>query len=235
MTTTATCKTCGSAFEYEPASLGKTTIAIRFAPGMCSSCAEVEAQRDAAQRRQERFADRNLPRRYVDATFDGFTVGTPSQQRALDVVRDHAADGVYLMGRAGCGKTHLAACAVADGPGGSLFVPVTELLDDIRAGFGGDGRGLYERALRAPLLALDDLGAEQVTDWVRDRLYNLLNARWNACLSLIVTTNVPPKLIAERIGDGAASRIAGLCRHRIEVQGPDGRRVDREYGAQVAP
>ncbi len=224
MTTTATCRVCGASFGYEPAPPSDSTLALHFTPTICNACAVAEQETEACRRRQEALAERNVPRRYASATFGTFVPKTPSQQRALEIVRDAAGEGVYLIGRAGCGKTHLAACAALEGPAGSLFVATTELLDDIRAGFDGDGRGLYERAKLSPLLVLDDLGSEAVTDWVRDRLYNLLNVRWNRVLPLIVTTNVAPRLIAERIGDGAASRLAGLCRHRIEVDGPDARR-----------
>ena len=98
------------------------------------------------------------------------------------------------------------------------------LLDDLRRGYNGEGQGLFVRALAAPLLALDDLGSEAVTDWVRDRLYTLINHRWDHCMPLIVTTNVAPADLAERVGQGVASRIAGCCAQRISVKGPDGRR-----------
>jgi len=224
MTATVTCRACAASFDYEPAPPSDSTFAVQFAPTICNACAAAEQEAEVRRRRQEALAERNVPRRYGSATFESYVPRTPSQQRALELVRGSAGEGVYLMGRAGTGKTHLAACAALEGPSGSLFVATTELLDDIRAGFDGYGRGLYERAKLSPLLVLDDLGCEAVTDWVRDRLYNLLNARWNAVLPLIVTTNAAPKLIAERIGDGAASRLAGLCRHRIEVEGPDARR-----------
>jgi len=222
MIATATCQVCGTQFEYDSRA-SDTSFRIP-APTICHSCDVAEREAAERRRRQEALADRNVPARYASATFDTYVPQTPSQQRALEVMRDSAAEGVYLVGRAGVGKTHLAACAVLDGPRDSLFVATTELLEDIRAGLHGNGRGLYERAKRAPLLVLDDLGSEAVTDWVRDRIYSLLNTRWNAVRPLIVTTNVTAKDIAERIGDGAASRLAGLCRHRIEVQGPDARR-----------
>ena len=143
---------------------------------------------------------------------------------ALELLRDRAGEGVMLIGDAGCGKTHLACAAISVGPPGSLFANTTTLLDDVRRGFGGEGQGLFARALSAPLLALDDLGSEAVTDWVRDRLYALINHRWDHCLPLLVTTNVLAADLAERIGQGVTSRIAGCCAHRIRVQGPDGRR-----------
>ena len=143
------------------------------------------------------------------------------------------------------GKTLLAAAAINSGPCGSLFVGSIELLDDVRASYAGGGHGLLERALDAPLLAIDDLGSESPTDWVRDRFHWLLEqGAWNTCLPLIVTTNCSPQLIAERIGPAAASRIRGLCTHCIEVVGPDmrfrqpriaDRRHDRQGASEDTP
>ena len=238
---TTTCGLCQAAFPYEPQLLPPNSFMVEIpAPHLCPDCTAAETQRREAEIEQERReeerrddARRNLPCRYRDASFASFTAHSESQARALAAVRDHAMEGVYLQGRAGCGKTHLAAAAISVAPSGSLFVASTELLDDIRVGYEGAGRGLYERAKQAPLLALDDLGAEAVTDWVRDRLYTLLNRRWNECRPLIVTTNCAAALLAQRTGEGATSRLAGICARRIEVTGPDLRRRKGGLGAAL--
>jgi DNA replication protein DnaC len=225
MTRTTSCRHCGAEIEYEPSPLDS---AAGFCPQICTECAANVNAEEAEQARTEARLERNVPLRYAGATFESFKARTPTQRRALEAARDHAREGVFLLGPPGCGKTHLACAAVMDGPAGSLFVSTTDLLDDIRAGFDNDGRGLFERAKRSPLLALDDLGSEAVKDWVRDRLYTLLNARWNDGLPIITTTNCSPQTIGERIGKAGVSRLAGLCRHRIDVQGPDGRRELQE-------
>jgi DNA replication protein DnaC len=218
----ALCRECGGQIAFEPARSGLAANNLR--PSLCESCA---AAQDAGQAALLVVAEREarcLPPRYRSATFESFTARTPSQELALGAMRDRAAEGVMLVGGAGCGKTHLACAAISAGPVGSLFVNTAALLDDVRKGYEGEGVGLFARALTSPLLALDDLGSEAVTDWVRDRLYTLLNHRWDHYLPLIVTTNVRAADLAERIGRGVASRIAGCCAQRISGKGPDARR-----------
>lgn len=217
-TDTTVCRFCGSPIEFEANQI------TYLKPSICKSCMDALNRQANDDCRQRELKARGIPPRYRGATFDSFRPVTPSQQAALEAARDHAGEGVMLLGKAGCGKTHLACAAIMAGPDGSLFANTAELLDDVRRGFDGAGSRLFERALRSPLLALDDLGAEAVTDWVRDRLYTLINHRWDHCLPLIVTTNVKAADLAARIGQGVASRIAGCCARRIEVQGPDGRR-----------
>lgn len=217
----ATCRECGQEFEYETTD---SPLLANFAPRICGACGQLAAAAEVVQRMDERRIERNVPPRYAGADFASFTPHSATQRQALEAARDHAMDGVFLSGAPGSGKTHLACAAVMAGPLGSLFVSTTDLLDDIRAGFDGDGHGLYERAKHAPLLALDDLGSEAVTDWVRDRLYVLLNTRWNNAAPMIVTTNCIPRVITERIGKAGVSRLS-MCRHRIDITGaPDGRR-----------
>jgi DNA replication protein DnaC len=220
MIDTVLCRDCRADFQYErpegaPAGL---------LPSICPACAGKLAEQEDEEARKAARAERNVPPRYAESGFGTFKPTTPTQRAALVAVRDHARQGVFLLGPPGCGKTHLACAAIMAGPTGSLFVSTTDLLDDIRAGFEGDGHGLFERAKRAPLLALDDLGSEAVKDWVRDRLYTLLNWRWNQSMPVIATTNCRPKTISERIGEAGVSRLSGLCQHRIEMQGPDARR-----------
>ena len=57
----------------------------------------------------------------------------------------------------------------------------------------------------SPLLILDDLGTESATGWVKEKLYQLFNYRYNARLPTVITTTthldeLDPKL-ASRIGD----------------------------------
>lgn len=229
MTAVASCTRCGADIPYEPHDEG---LLVGLRPTVCRECAERDERLLMEQVAAAEQESRNIPPRYRGATFAGFRATTPSQLLALEAMRDHASEGVLLMGPAGCGKTHLACAAIAAGESGSLFANTAELLDDVRRGYDGDGRGLYERALDAPLLALDDIGAEAVTDWVRDRLYVLINHRWDHCLPLVVTTNVPAAELASRIGQGVASRLAGCCAHRIVVKGPDGRRADLRPGGE---
>ena len=103
---------------------------------------------------------------------------------------------LVFVGPPGCGKTHLAAAVanarIARGEP-ALFVVVPDLLDHLRAAFGPTSDvtydELFESVRSAPLLILDDLGTQSSTPWAREKLFQLLNARYNARLPTIVTTN----------------------------------------------
>jgi len=109
---------------------------------------------------------------------------------------EHPEGWVLLTGTYGCGKTHLAA-AIAnarlelDQP--VIFAIVPDLLDHLRATFGPEAETSYDEMFdqlrNAPLLILDDLGAHSGTPWAQEKLFQLLNHRYNAQLPTVITTN----------------------------------------------
>ena len=103
---------------------------------------------------------------------------------------------LVLAGTYGCGKTHLAAAiahARIDMGEPVLFVVAPDLLDHLRSTFGPGSEvsydDLFEHVRTAPLLILDDLGAQSNTAWAQEKLFQLLNHRYNAQLPTVITTN----------------------------------------------
>jgi DNA replication protein DnaC len=105
-------------------------------------------------------------------------------------------EGWFIFtGTYGCGKTHLAA-AIANHNATQgrpvLFVVVPDLLDHLRATFNPQSSisfdQRFEEVRRAPLLVLDDLGTESATPWVREKLYQIFDYRYNARRPTVITT-----------------------------------------------
>lgn len=110
---------------------------------------------------------------------------------------------LVLAGVNGCGKTHLAAAIanelVAHGHNDVMLIVTPDLLDHLRAAFSPQATTSYDRRFdevkNCPVLILDDLGTESATPWAREKLFQLLNYRYNAQLPTIITTSSEPKKI----------------------------------------
>ncbi|MGA9192539.1 MAG: ATP-binding protein [Anaerolineales bacterium] len=121
-----------------------------------------------------------------------------SLDKAFEAARQFSEDPegwLVLTGPYGSGKTHLAAAianfrALQGHP--VTFVVVPDLLDHLRATFSPSSDTSYDRRFEqirgAQVLVLDDLGTQAMTPWVREKLYQLFNHRYNAGLPTVITT-----------------------------------------------
>lgn len=162
-----------------------------------------------------------IPQRYVDhqlATFRA-VAGTEKALAAARACVDEPR-GMVLIGKPGSGKTHLAVGilrAIAEAGSErdtslsffrSRFVVVPDLLDTLRERINDSTvRDPLPTLATAPLLVLDDLGREKPSEWVTDRLYVLVNRRYNNLLPTIVTTNYQLSELADRGYDAMMSRL----------------------------
>ena len=113
---------------------------------------------------------------------------------------------LIFQGVNGCGKTHLAA-AIANyrrTQGEAVFfVVVPDLLDHLRSSFSPDSKMPYdkffEKIRESPLLILDDFGEQSATPWAQEKLYQLINYRYNARLPMVITTCLSLDEIETRI------------------------------------
>ncbi len=113
---------------------------------------------------------------------------------------------LVFTGPYGCGKTHLAA-AIGNFRNEKgkppIYVTSIELLDHLRATFNPESDVRFDRRFKeyqtSGLLILEDLGSESMTPWVKERLYQLFNARYNAKLPTVITTSKSIDEIDDRI------------------------------------
>lgn len=113
---------------------------------------------------------------------------------------------LVFMGGYGTGKTHLAAAIgkfrakMGEEP---IFTVVPDLLDHLRATFSPTSSVSYDSVFTqvrtASLLILDDLGTQSATPWAREKLYQILNYRYETRLPTVITTSSSFEEIDPRI------------------------------------
>jgi DNA replication protein DnaC len=147
-------------------------------------------------------------------------------------VRLDAGRGLWLFGDTGTGKTTLAMlvskAALEAGCSVAIY-SLPKLLARIRRTYdsepGGDSYlAFFERLTSVDLLHIDDLGAEKRSDWVLEQLYALINERYEAQRSVLVTTNLPHEELEDQIGSRTVSRLSQIC-DEVPLFGSD-----RRYG-----
>lgn len=111
--------------------------------------------------------------------------------------------GMYLHGNFGCGKTYLVAAILnelaKDGvKSAMIFWP--EFLRILKGSFGSLFNEKMELIQKAPLLLIDDIGAEAVTPWARDEILStILQYRMQEQLPTFFTSNLTISELEEHL------------------------------------
>jgi DNA replication protein DnaC len=162
-----------------------------------------------------------LQKQMTFKSFDWRRVNLPPKQReSLEFVYRQSLEyakspesWIVFQGVTGCGKTHLAAAIVnyryqAGKP--ALFIVVPEFLDHLRSTFSPESKVSYDKLFESvkttPLLVLDDFGEQETTPWAQEKLYQVINYRYNAQLPTVITTRCSLDDIDNRISSRFVDR-----------------------------
>jgi DNA replication protein DnaC len=193
-------------------------------------------------RRRAKGVASTIPKRFRGVSFDRPPVSDMAQSKgsaevvkavraftnAIDENLD-AGRGLWLMGDTGTGKTTLAMivskAAVEAGRTVAVY-SLPRLLARIRRTYDGEaGEDSYlqffGRLTSVDLLHIDDLGAEKSSDWVLEQLYAIVDERYEAERSMVVTTNLDQSSLEEQIGPRTVSRLVEICGDPLPLFGED--------------
>ncbi|MED1793279.1 primosomal protein DnaI [Brevibacillus nitrificans] len=138
--------------------------------------------------------------------------------------------GLYLHGSFGVGKSYLMgaiARQLSENHIASLLVYVPDFIREMKDSISDQSYvGKLELLKEVPVLILDDIGAENLTPWVRDEILGvILNQRANNHLPTLFTSNYSLEELEEhlsisngnRIERTKAARIMERIRHFVDV------------------
>jgi DNA replication protein DnaC len=190
-----------------------------------------------------------IPRRYRGVSFERPPVSdiartAPEQVRTVRryVQRISAnldeGKGLWIQGDVGTGKTTLAMLvskSALDAGRSVAIYSLPRLLNLLRESMDSEAGMLdfMDRLTAVDLLHLDDLGAENQTDWVLEQLYSIVNSRYEAERAIVATTNLMPDELAERLGARTVSRLVEICGDLIPLYGEDKRLEIRPQTADL--
>ncbi len=208
---------------------------------------EEEAQ-EMKKRVHRIIGDSGMNARFLRRTFDIFQP-TRDSQKAFRVCKTYAdtfreklprndsepgRNGLFITGPKGTGKTHLAA-AIANQlmQEGTPVICMTmiDLLERIKRTYEREQIRQYSREIsegsvldtykRVQLLIIDDMGKEPATEWAVSKIYAIINARYEAYMPTIITTNYTDAELVRRLtpkdsgdpttADATIDRLREMC------------------------
>jgi DNA replication protein DnaC len=181
-----------------------------------------------------------IPARYADSSFDRPPVTDMSAPlvRAVRAYADgidaelDAGRGLWFMGDVGTGKTTLAMLvsrAALDAGRSVAIYSMPRLMGLLSSTYDDASEAteetLIDRLVNVDLLHVDDVGAKTKSDWVVERFYSIVNGRYEAQKSVVMTTNITARdRLRDEVGERTVSRLTEMCTE-LPVFGPDRREL----------
>ncbi|MBP1584105.1 MAG: ATP-binding protein [Lachnospiraceae bacterium] len=139
---------------------------------------------------------------------------------------------IMFCGTVGTGKSFLSSCiakALLDTYHSVVYTSAKTLFDSLaEAQFSADRQpeadALRSRYYDCDLLIIDDLGTEMTNSFVGTELFTMINERYNARRSVIISTNLELPLLRDRYSDRIFSRLTGSY-DILKLSGPDLRNI----------
>lgn len=124
--------------------------------------------------------------------------------------------GLVLGGVTGSGKTHCLHSireTVKSWGEVSKVINWVELLFELKERMGQkEGlKSIIDTLSGAQFCFIDDLGAENDTNWGQEMLYLVVNRIYNKQGTLFISTNMTPEKLLEKYGERILSRLGHMC------------------------
>ena len=189
------------------------------------------------------FQNNNLGKRQLNSTFENYKINNKNKKvyenakkYANKLINGETDKGLFITGTYGVGKTYLASCIANEtikNKNTVVFGTLIQLLDYIKDTYKDSDisdkeyLNLYSSV---DLLIIDDLGKEKPTEWVLEKLFLIVNNRYNNYLPIVITTNYNRNQLRERLCvnknysmvDSIISRLYEMC-GGLEIKDEDHR------------
>ena len=191
---------------------------------------EYQRQQVIESRRNVCFSESNMAK-WTFKNDDGHN------QKMTDVMQNYAKNftdfkkdgkGLLLHGTVGTGKTYFAACianSLIDEGFKVVMTNFARLTNQLQGMFAGR-QEFIDDFNNYSLLIIDDLGAERNSDYMKEIVFNIIDARYRSGLPFIITSNLTMDEIKNPQDRGYAriyDRILERC-FPVEVSGTSRRR-----------
>lgn len=189
---------------------------------------ESERKRMAAESKrkaiEQALKSSQMPRRFIDRTFENFEAETTEQEAARGVCRGFAIDfdahmktgrSLILSGKPGTGKSHLSAAVMhsvlADG-WNAHYVTCMDMIRSVRGTWRKDSERGEEEVLRSlgekiDLLVIDEVGVQYGTDGEQNIIFDILDRRYREMRPVILITNTSRDAFRQFVGDRVFDRL----------------------------
>ena len=119
-----------------------------------------------------------------------------------------------MFGSVGTGKTHASSCVANFLMNHNKTVLVMNLglyINKLQREWAEAEKDVLDYVRTCDLLVIDDFGVEKTSEYVKDKTFALIDARYRTGKPVIITTNLNIVDIKEKFGARISDRISEMC------------------------
>jgi len=193
---------------------------------------KLELMQEFSRKVEKIIKNSKMSKRNLNYKFENFESNT-SNKKVFNNLKDYSEKlvngiekkGLILVGNNGVGKTHLA-CSIAnkliENGIPVIYGTLINLLAELRNSYTTDNDiseieiiKLYENV---DLLVIDDLGKEKPSEWGIEKLFTIINSRYENNLPVIITTNYNQNSLVQRLSiDGEIETAKSIISRLYEM------------------
>ena len=180
----------------------------------------------------------NIKKRFKDKGYSDFMIEEENQtaynalkeyKENFDIVLNNG-ESLLLIGDVGTGKTHLAIATILDLTYKPTFyyykliskkyISLPIFLNDLKT---SKDERLLKYYSESTFLVIDDLGIENLNNWAREKVFTLVNKRYQSKLPTLFISDLSPVELVEKLDKRIMSRLHEMARG-VVIGGEDKRK-----------
>jgi DNA replication protein DnaC len=167
-------------------------------------CLQEEVEKRKALIRS--YENKGIPPRFYDVTWGNWVQDTEEKRKAFTTVKKAWQTNLFLCGKSGTGKTHLAMCLAKDG---ASYRRLPDIFREVRSGFADlkteqDFLNYYGTI---KLLVIDEIGRQKYSPFEQNLFFEIIDKRWNNILPTTLVTNLNEKEFSQEYGTAIIDRL----------------------------
>ena len=168
---------------------------------------EEERRKEEFEKREELIASYNamgITPKFYDEYWDTWKADTADKQKAFDTVKKMAwRTNLFLCGKSGTGKTHLAMCLTKDG---ALYRRLPDVFREVRMNFSTE-QDVINYYGTVKYIIIDEIGRQKFSPFEQDLFFEIIDKRWNYQRPTTLITNQDEEEFLNEYGKAIVDRL----------------------------
>jgi len=169
-----------------------------------------QREREEAQKRADllsHYKSIGITPKFYDEYWDTWVADTDAKKKAFNNVRNMAwKTNLFLCGKSGTGKTHLAMCLAKDG---ATYQRLPDIFREVRMNFSTE-QSVIDHYGTVKFLIIDEVGRQKFSPFETNLFFEIIDKRWNYELPTTLITNLTEKEFITDYGKGVLDRLRPL-------------------------